>query len=116
MASVEEVRDSLVSFAESCNENDRLRVMNKDWNRTIEIHVNEANADFTLLTRDGIVTAQDGKPSAADMVILSDGETLTQVFYGEVSPNEPYNTGALRVQGSEQDVLHLDFITAMLWD
>lgn len=115
MATIDEVRDSLTSFAESCNENAQLRVMNKDWNKTIEIRATDLGADFTVVTRDGHVSAADGKPASADMVIQADSEVLTQVFYGEVSPNEPYNAGTLRVQGSEQDILHLDFITAMLW-
>lgn len=116
MASVEEVRDSLESFAQSCNENDRLRAMNKDWNRTIQIQASDLGRDFTMVTDAGTVQVKDGRPAAADMVILSTAEILTQVFYGEVSPNEPYNAGTLRVQGKESDVLHLDFITAMLWE
>jgi len=116
MASAEEVRDSLVSFADSCNENERLTKMNKDWNRIVEIHVTDEDADFTLTTQDGHVEISDGKPIAADMIIQAEGEILTQVFYGEVSPNEPYNAGTLRVQGAESDILHLDFITAMLWE
>jgi putative sterol carrier protein len=115
MATIDEVRDSLTSFAESCNDNAQLRVMNKDWNKTIEIHATDLSADYTVITNNGEVTAQDGKPATADMIIQANSEVLTQVFYGEVSPNEPYNEGTLRVQGTEQDILHLDFITAMLW-
>jgi len=115
MASAEEVRDSLVSFAESCNENAQLRIMNKDWNRTIDIHATDHDANFTLLSQDGQVTVADGKPAVADMVVEAEAELLTQIFYGEVSPTEPYNDGSLTVHGAEQDVLHLDFITAILW-
>lgn len=115
MASVEEVRDSLASFAQSCNENAQLRDMNKDWNRTIEVHATDVDADFTIVTNTGDVAVSDGKPAVADMIIQADSEVLTQVFYGEVSPNEPYNAGTLRVQAPEQDILRLDFITAMLW-
>ena len=116
MATIEEVRDSLTSFADSCNENTQLKEMNKDWNRTIEVHATDLGADFTIVTDNGAVTSTDGKPSTvADMIIQADSEVLTQVFYGEVSPNEPYNEGTLRVQAPEQDILRLDFITAMLW-
>jgi len=115
MATIEEVRDSLTSFADSCNENAQLKEMNKDWNRTIEVHATDLAADFTIVTNVGDVRVSDGKPSTADMVIQADSEVLTQVFYGEVSPNEPYNEGTLRVNAPEQDILRLDFITAMLW-
>jgi putative sterol carrier protein len=116
MASVEEVKESLESFAADCNANARLKVMNRDWNRIIAIHASDLKRDFTVITNMGSVSVQDGKPAKADMAILAHSEILTQIFYGEVSPNVPYNEGTLRVQGTEQDVLHLDFITAMLWE
>lgn len=116
MASAEEVKESLESFAADCNANERLKVMNRDWNRTISIHASDLNEDFTVITSAGSVSVQEGKPDTADMAILAESEILTQIFYGEVSPNVPYGDGTLRVRGSEQDVLHLDFITAMLWE
>ena len=100
MASAEEVKESLDSFASECNENERLRVMNRDWNRTISIHASDLQRDFTVITNAGAVSVCEGKPSAADMVILANSEILTQVFYGDVSPNVPYSDGTLRVQGS----------------
>src|SRR5579859_752794 len=115
MASAEEVKESLESFAADCNANERLKVMNRDWNRTISIHATDLKQDFTVITNSGSVSVLEGKPTLADMGILADSEILTQIFYGEVSPNVPYADGTLRVQGTEQDVLHLDFITAMLW-
>lgn len=116
MASAEEVKESLESFAQSCNENERLKVMNRDWNRTLHIHATDVDAHFTLISSEGTVTASTGAPPAADMVVAATSEIVSQVFYGEVSPNEPYNEGTLRVQGSENDILRLDFITAMLWE
>ncbi|MDQ2731339.1 MAG: sterol carrier protein [Armatimonadota bacterium] len=116
MASADEVKESLESFAQSCNENERLKVMNRDWNRTIHIHATDADAHFTLVSNEGTVTTMTGAPAAADMLAAATAEILSQVFYGEVSPNVPYNDGTLRVQGSENDILRLDFITAMLWE
>jgi len=116
MASVEEVKDSLESFAQSCNENKKLGEMIKDWNRTVHIYATDLGQDLTLITRDGRVSGQEGKPATADLSMQATGEILTQIFYGELSPNEPYNDGTLRVQGPESDLLRLDFITAMLWE
>ena len=116
MASAEEMRDSLDSFATSCNENERLKLMIKEWNRTIHVHATDLDSEYTLVTRDGAVSLTDGAIGTADMVVRANSEILTSVFYGEVSPNEPYNEGTLQVHGSENDILHLDFITAMLWE
>ena len=116
MTPAEELQDSLESFARSCNENERLMAMIKDWNRTMHIQATDLGADATLVTRDGVVTAAKGAPASADLALQSTGETLSQIFYGELSPNDPYNDGTLRIQGPESDIVRLDFVIAMLWD
>ena len=116
MTPAEELMDSLDSFAKSCNENTRLMAMIKDWNRTMLIEAEDLGIRSTLLTRDGTVTITPYAPSEADLALHSTGEILTQIFYGELSPNDPYNEGPLRIQGPESDILRLDFVIAMLWD
>lgn len=116
MASAEELRDSLESFAKSCNENARLMNMIKDWNRTLHIHATDLSTDATLITRDGTMTMQTEAPASADLALQSTSDILTEIFYGEVSPNEPYNAGTLRIQGPESDIVRLDFVIAMLWE
>jgi putative sterol carrier protein len=111
-----ELKDSLDSFAQECNANERLMAMIKDWNRILDIHADDLDEHHTLITSNGSVIVQDGTPPAAGMTIRSTSEILTQVFYGEVSPNEPYNDGTLRIQGSEEDIVRLDFVIAMLWE
>jgi hypothetical protein len=111
-----ELQDSLESFAQSCNANERLMAMIKDWNRVLHIHADDVDEHQTLITRTGTVIVESGAPPAADMTIRSTSEILTQIFYGEVSPNEPYNQGTLRIQGPEEDIVRLDFVIAMLWE
>ncbi len=116
MTPAEEFQDSLESFARSCNANASLMGMIKDWNRTMHIRATDIGADATLVTRDGVMTTAAGAPASADLALQSTAEILAQVFYGEVSPNDPYNEGTLRIQGPEGDIVRLDFVTAMLWD
>ncbi len=116
MTSAEELYDSLDSFARACNENERLMAMIKDWNRTMHIHASDLGAEATLQTLGGVVTAAAGPPTSADLALESTGEILSRIFYGEVSPNDPYNAGTLRIQGPESDIVRLDFVIAMLWD
>ncbi len=116
MATAEELHDSLNSFAESCNENTRLMAMIKDWNRVMHIQATDLGVDAALITRDGAVSALPDAPAAADLVLQSSAEILTQIFYGELSPNDPYNDGTLRIQGPEDDIVRLDFVIAMLWE
>ena len=116
MATAEELQDSLDSFAQSCNDNTRLMAMIKDWNRVMHIHATDLGTDAALVTRDGAVTTMPDAPAAANLVLQSTAEILTQIFYGELSPNDPYNAGTLRIQGSEEDIVRLDFVIAMLWE
>ena len=116
MATAEELHGSLESFAESCNENTRLMAMIKDWNRVMHIQATDLGADAALVTQGGTVMASPGAPDAADLVLQSTAEILTQIFYGELSPNDPYNAGTLRIQGPEDDIVRLDFVIAMLWE
>ncbi len=116
MTTAEELQDSLNSFAESCNENTRLMAMIKDWNRVMHIHATDLGADAALITQDGTVSALPDAPAAADLVLQSSADILTQIFYGELSPNDPYNDGTLRIQGPEDDIVRLDFVIAMLWE
>jgi putative sterol carrier protein len=116
MAAADDLRDSLETFAESCNENERLMAMVRDWNRVLHIQAEDIGQADTIITRDGTVTYKAGAPEEADLVIRSSAEILTQIFYGELSPNEPYNEGTLRIQGPEDDIVRLDFVIAMLWE
>lgn len=116
MAAAEELTDSLNSFAESCNENTRLMAMIKDWNRVMHIQATDLGTDAGLVTENGAVTALPAAPASPNLVLQSTAEILTQIFYGELSPNEPYNAGTLRIQGPEEDIVRLDFVIAMLWE
>lgn len=116
MDTAEDLRDSLDTFAASCNENERLMAMIKDWNRVIHIQATDTGQNDTLITQNGVVEHRAEAPDSADLTIRSTADILTQVFYGELSPNEPYNEGTLRIQGPEDDIVRLDFIIAMLWE
>jgi len=89
--------------------------MNRDWNRVIHVQPTDQSANYTIRTADGKVSVESSTPADPQMVIRATSDILTSIFYGDVSPNEPYNDGSLLVQVSEADILRLDFITAMLW-
>ncbi|MGE5590662.1 MAG: SCP2 sterol-binding domain-containing protein [Bacillota bacterium] len=72
-------------------------------------------AEYGLDLKDGVVHFMEQPPANPDLVVSSDGETLTSMFYGEISPSEPYMDGTLKVTGSEEDLIRLDFVTAMIW-
>ena len=115
MASIEELEASLESFCQSCNENEKLKMMNRDWNRQINIKADDINAEFTIVYEDGNAAFRHGLTAGAELTVQSDSETLADIFYGDITPAEPYNNGTLKVLGSEEDILRLDFISLMIW-
>lgn len=115
MASHSEIRESLKIFEENYNGNDRLRIMNKDWERVVVVKATDIASEHTITVREGVVSLMDGAAATADLTVISDSETLADIFYGDITPTEPYNNGTLRIIGQEDDILRLDFISLMIW-
>ncbi len=100
---------------QSYNQNERLKVMNKDWNRVILIQASDLDSKHTLVLSDGNVSLYEGVQGDPDLTVIADSETLADMFYGDITPTEPYLNGTLKVIGSEDDIVRLDFISLMIW-
>ncbi|HPZ44060.1 MAG TPA: alkyl sulfatase C-terminal domain-containing protein [Bacillota bacterium] len=115
MATHEEITESLRVFTEKYNKNERLKIMNRDWNRVVVVQATDVDSQHTLTLVDGVVSLKEGKASNPDLTVISDSETLADIFYGDITPTGPYNNGTLRIIGSEDDIIRLDFISLMIW-
>ena len=115
MATHEEIKESLQEFTNSFNNNDRLKSMNKDWDRVVLIKATDVESVHTWTLKKGVLKLQEGETADPDLTVISDSETLADIFYGDVTPIEPYNNGTLRIIGTEDDITRLDFICLMIW-
>jgi putative sterol carrier protein len=115
MATNTEINESLQAFTEIFNKNDRLKLMNKDWDRAVVVKATDIESVHTWIIKNGVLTLKEGLTDDPDLTVISDSETLTDVFYGDVTPIEPYNNGTLRIIGTEDDITRLDFICLMIW-
>ena len=115
MATHTEITESLKVFEENYNGNDRLKIMNKDWDRVVVVKATDVTSEHTITVREGVASLVEGAATAADLTVISDSETLADIFYGDITPTEPYNNGTLRIIGQEDDILRLDFISLMIW-
>ncbi|MHB1420646.1 MAG: SCP2 sterol-binding domain-containing protein [Bacillota bacterium] len=115
LATSEELAESLNTFCKNCNENDRLKIMNRDWNRHINVRATDNGAVFTIVYHEGLASLKPGLTEEAELTVQSDSEILTDLFFGDITPTEPYMNGTLKVVGSEEDVMRLDFISLMIW-
>ena len=116
MATHEEISAGLQTFYEGYQNNAKLKLMNKDWNRVIMIKANDIDSLHTITVSDGELSfVAETTEREADLIVTSDSETLADLFYGDITPTEPYLNGSLIIKGSEDDILRLDFISLMIW-
>ena len=107
------LRQALTEFAARINADPRLRKMVADWERAIALEASDGSG-VGILVHDGEVRVSD-LPEAPDIRLTGARSILHDVFSGRLSPTEPYVDGSLRVQGSQEDVLRLDFLSLMIW-
>ncbi|OPX90156.1 sterol carrier protein [Pelotomaculum sp. PtaB.Bin117] len=115
MATHAEITESLKVFKDNYNSNERLKIMNRDWDRVVVIKAADIESLHTLIVLDGVVSLKEGAAENPDLTVISDSETLADIFYGDITPTEPYNNGTLRIMGHEDDIIRLDFISLMIW-
>ena len=115
MATHQEITGSLKAFAEGYNANTRLQIMNKDWNRVIQVLSTDIESSHTLELKDGELSFREGPADSPDLTVISNSEILADMFYGDITPTEPYMNGTLRIMGSEDDIVRLDFISLLIW-
>ncbi len=110
-----EVLSVLQDFAQQCNHNERLRKMNRDWSRLVELLATDTGVTYWLRSDQGQITAGVGEIGGVDLKILAAEDVLRDVFSGVMTPTEPYNAGDLLVKGHQDDLMRLDIITLLIW-
>ncbi|KUK81543.1 MAG: Putative sterol carrier protein [Pelotomaculum thermopropionicum] len=115
MATHEEITESLQVFTDNYNKNERLKIMNRDWDRVVVVKATDVESLHTMILKNGVVSLKEGAADNPDLTVISDSETLADIFYGDITPTEPYNNGTLRIMGSEDDIIRLDFISLLIW-
>jgi putative sterol carrier protein len=116
MATAAEIMEALEDFKEQCNNNKRLRRMQRDWSKVLHYEASDTGDSFTMNVMEGeIVKNETGKQGTPDVVIETDSETLCDMFWGDVNPTQKYLKGEIKVRGSQEDVMRIDAITAVIW-
>jgi len=115
MATHEEINQSLEAFEKAYTGNSRLKVMNRDWDRNVLILAEDIESVHTLTLKGGNLSFGQGKIAEPDLTVISNSDILADMFFGDITPTEPYMNGTLRIIGSEDDILRLDFISLLIW-
>ena len=116
MAEWDEIAEALGDYTISCNENTRLRKMQRDWTRVLHFICSDTGVTFTMdVDRGEIVATLAGHAGVPDIVVTTTSETFCDMFWGDLNPVQKYLRGEIAVKGSQEDVLRLDAISYIIW-
>jgi putative sterol carrier protein len=116
MASAAEILEALADFQKQCNENKRLRKMQRDWTKVLHYTASDTGDAFTMTVVAGETTGvKPGRQGTPDVVVETDSETLCNMFWGDVNPTQKYMRGEIKVKATQEDVMRIDAITAVIW-
>ena len=116
MAGSDEIMEALLDFMKQCNENKRLRRMQRDWTKLLHYVATDTGDAFTMNVVTGeILEVKKDREGTPDVVIETDSETLCDMFWGDINPTQKYMRGEIKVKASQEDVMRIDAITAIIW-
>lgn len=116
MATSQEILEALADYQVQCNENERLRRMQKDWTRRLHFLATDTGDWFTMEVVEGEITAcANGQEGGPDIVVHATSEDLCDMFWGDLNPSQKYLRGEIIVKASPEDVMRLDAITMIIW-
>jgi len=116
MATWAELEEALADYTVSCNNNERLRKMQRDWTRMLHFVCEDTDVLFWMdVDRGEIVGTGQGHQGVPDIIVTTGSETFCDMFWGDLNPVQKYLRGEITVQGSQEDVMRLDAISSVIW-
>jgi len=111
-----ELEEALADYTVTCNGNEQLRKMQRDWSRRLHFVCADTGARFSMVVDRGEIVAtgscHEGVP---DIVVTTSSEIFCDMFWGDLNPVQKYLRGEIKVQGSQEDVMRLDAISFVIW-
>jgi len=116
MADWDELSEALGDYTLTCNGNERLRKMQRDWSRNLHFVCSDNELTFSMdVDRGEILSTPSGHVGVPDIVVTTHSEIFCDMFWGDLNPVQKYLRGEITVQGSQEDVMRLDAISAVIW-
>ena len=116
MATSDEIMEALADFKEQCNGNKRLRRMQRDWTKVLHYAAVDTGDKFTMTVKEGeVLSNENGAAGIPDVIIEGGSETLCNMFWGDINPTQMYLKGEIKVKGTQEDIMRIDAITAIIW-
>ncbi|GBD93890.1 hypothetical protein BMS3Abin05_01485 [bacterium BMS3Abin05] len=116
MATKKEILEALADYQINCNNNKRLRKMQRNWTRKLNFVAEDTGDVFSMEVVNGEITSFKPDPiEDPDIIVTSTSENLCDMFWGDLNPSQKYLQGEIRVKASQEDILRLDAISMIIW-
>jgi putative sterol carrier protein len=115
MASYEELREAVNDYVEQARKSERAVRSLRNWNCIIYIEANDLMQGFTMKISNSNVTVQDGASEPPDLIVRGSSEDLADIFWCDANPASGYMQGAIKTQGSSENVMRLDAMSLLIF-
>lgn len=116
MATKEELREALDDYVMQAHKSERVLRSIRNWHCVIYIEATDLNAEgFTMIVGNSNAMVQDGIPEKPDLIVRGSSEDLTDIFWCDKNPASNYMQGAIKVQGSQENIMRLDAMSLLIY-
>ena len=116
MATKEELREALDDYVMQARKSERFLRSIRNWSCVIYIEATDLNTDgFTLVMRNTNTTIHDGIYEKPDLIVRGNSEDLANIFWCDENPASNYMQGAIKVQGSQENIMRLDAMSLLIY-
>jgi len=115
MATKEELREALDDYVVQAQKSARVVRSLRNWNCIMYIEATDIATGFTMVVQNSQATVHEGVYETPDLIIKGSSENLANIFWCDENPASNYMQGALKIQGSQDNVMRLDAIALMLY-
>jgi putative sterol carrier protein len=116
MATSKDIIEALADYKEQCNNNKRLRRMQRDWSKLLHFTASDTGDKFTMeVVKGEIIGNEEGAKGVPDVIVTATSEDLCDMFWGDLNPAQKYLNGEILVKATPEDVQRIDAITMIIW-
>jgi len=115
MATREELREALDDYVSQAKKSERVARSLRNWICNIFIETTDIQAAFTMVIKDRSAAIYDGQYDQPDLIVRGSSEDLTNIFWCDANPASNYMQGAVKIQGSQDNVMRLDAMALLIY-
>ncbi|HET9920830.1 MAG TPA: SCP2 sterol-binding domain-containing protein [Ktedonobacteraceae bacterium] len=115
MATREELREAIDDYVAQARKSERVLRSLRNWNCVIYFEANDTADAFTMVIKNGSTEVYDVLHETPDLIVRGSSEDLADIFWGDANPASNYMQGAIKVQGSQENVMRLDAMAMLIY-